>query len=100
MNIPEPQASKLPEAFDTALLGATVSTVEPDRFVYSLRTLTQLVMHERQCHPPEARQIVFAEFIKPYGAEVCFVDDTLVQPIEEEKSKIYKPTRVGTRRWK
>lgn len=95
----QPQASKLPETYDTALIGATISTVEPDRFTYSLRTLTQLVMHERQCHPPEARQIVFHEFIQSYGAEICFVDDTLVTPVEDTTPKIVIPKKTGNRRW-
>lgn len=99
MNTPE--ASKLPTDYDTALLGATVSSTEHQRFAYSLKAITGLVMLDRQCHEPEARQIIFHEMIQPFSGEITFVDDTLLesQPVEE-KSKIIKPIKVNGRRWK
>jgi len=101
MNIPETyQASKLPENYDKALLGATVNIHGDDQFAYSLRGLIQLVMIERGVQPPEARQIILAEFIRPFGASITFVNDELVQPVEEEKSKIIIPKKVGPKRWK
>jgi hypothetical protein len=96
------EASKLPQQYDAALLGATVSTVTTDTFCYSLKTLVGLVMLERHCQAPEARQIVLAEMIKPFSGEITFVDDTLLEepPVVDESPKIYKPTQVGSRRWK
>ena len=97
---PQPQASKLHTRYDTALLGATVSTQEADRFVYSLKALIGLVMLERKCQPPEARQIILAEMIKPSGASIVYVNDELLDgPAEKPKSVIYQPKKVGKRRW-
>ena len=99
MNTPE--ASKLPQQWDAALLGATVSTVTADQFVYSLKTLAGLVMLERHCQAPEARQIVLAEMIKPFGAEITFVDDTLLDDpvVVDDSPKIIIPKKLGNRRW-
>ena len=76
---PQPQAAKLPNTYDAALLGATVSTVTSDQFAYSLKTLLGLVMLERQCQAPEARQIILAEMIKPYSGMVTFVNRAKVR---------------------
>lgn len=95
----QPQASKLPSQWDAALLGATVSTVHEDQFVYSLRKLIMLVMNARKVQAPEARQVIYHEMIKPFSREVVFVNDELLEPIEEEKSRIVVPRNLGGRRW-
>lgn len=95
-----PQASKLPDEYNTAMLGATVSLFGEDQFAYSLRTLIRLVMRERECQPPEAREIILAEFIKPNADTICWINDELIEPIEEDKPKIVIPKKIGHRRWK
>ncbi len=95
------EASKLPPILDAALLGATVSSTAAAQFAYSLKALTGLVMLDRQCQEPEARQIIFHELIQPFSSEITFVDDTLLEdPVVVEKSKIIKPIKVNGRRWK
>lgn len=95
-----PEALKLPENYDTALLGATVSIHGADKFAYSLRALIEIVMLERGVQPPEARQIILAEFIKPYADEIAWINDELVAPVEVEESKIIIPKKVGKGRWR
>ena len=98
---PQPQAAKLPNTYDAALLGATVSTVTSDQFAYSLKTLLGLVMLERQCQAPEARQIILAEMIKPYSGMVTFVNDELLEEpvVVDDSPKIIVPKKLGNRRW-
>ena len=93
-------ASKLPAEYDTALLGATVSRHAAAQFAYSLKALTKLVIKERECLKPEARQIIYQELIVPFGSEIAFIDDTLLV-VEEPApvSKIIIPTQIGKRRW-
>ena len=95
------EASKLPIILDAALIGATVSSTADPQFAYSLKALTGLVMMDRQCQEPEARQIIFRELIQPFGAEVCFIDDTLLQDpvVVDDSPKIYVPKKIGKRRW-
>ena len=95
------EASKLPPILDAALIGATVSSTTAAQFAYSLKALTGLVMLDRQCQDPEARQIIFHELIQPFSGEITFVDDTLLEPQPvEEKSKIIIPKKIGPRKYR
>ena len=87
-----PQAAKLPSAYDSTLLGATVSIHEPDRFVYSLRKLIRFEMSRNECGASEARGIVARDFITPLAREYghmapVFVDDELVQGSIQDTEK-------------
>lgn len=90
-NTPEPappEAVKLPPAYDTCLIGATVEPYGPDRFAYSLKKLTKFLMKEYDCEAPEARHILAKNFLLPHAATICFVADELMLGAVEDDKKI------------
>lgn len=89
--VPEPkqqEAVKLPDAYDTCLIGATVEPYGPDRFAYSLKKLTKFLMREYDCEAPEARHILTKNFLVPHAATIVFVNDELILGQVEDDKKI------------
>lgn len=101
---PQPQAARLAPAYDSCLVGATVSIHEESRFAYSLRKLIKFEMVRGSIGADEAREEVANELIVPIQREhgplaPIFIDDELVQgQVEEDPGpKIVIPNFNGKR---
>lgn len=90
-------AARLDPAYDSCLIGATVSMHEAPRFVYSLRKLIQFEQRRASCLIEEARTAVAQELVTPilreHGPEgPVFVDDELVLgELKDPEVKIIMP---------
>ncbi len=92
-----PQAVRLPKAYDTCLIGASIETRGPDKFAYSLRKLTLFTMKEHNVGADEARMLVAKHFVLPLADSVAFINDELVTPIKEDTPKILRPNHFKKR---
>ena len=98
----EPQeAIKLDDEYDVCLLGATLG-IEEDRYVYSISKLIRYERTRLKVTTAEAREKladVVTTIQRTAGPlSPVFVNDEILEPVEDEKPKIIQPGDAGFRR--
>ena len=102
-DIPTPEAIKLDDAYDVALLGASMSIHETDRFAYSVSKLLRYERARLKVPTAQAREAL-ADIITAIQREAglrapIFINDELLEPVvdgdEIVKSKILTPGSDG-----
>ena len=103
-DIPTPEAIKLDDAYDVALLGASMSIHETDRFAYSVSKLLRYERARLNVPTAQAREAL-ADIITAIQREAgplapIFINDELVLGLVEDEDaiKIITPGSAGFRR--
>ena len=86
-DIPTPQAVKLDDAYDVALLGASMSIHETDRFAYSISKLIRFERTRLKVSTAVAREILaknLCDVQREHGVLApVFINDELLDPVED-----------------